>query len=110
MNVENRRSNLEQDLRRMNQEYNEMVRKLSVSEATLEVALKVWYCTGSALICGTDFTQICYAKLSLVEILVENIIQCVCGFLTSPFTNQLTSKSDVSLEISPSKGIMRSVS
>ena len=51
MNVENRRSNLEQDLRRMNQEYNEMVRKLSVSEATLEVALKVWYCTGSALIC-----------------------------------------------------------
>ena len=40
-NADNRRNNLEQDLRRLNQEYNEMVRKLSVAEATLEVALKV---------------------------------------------------------------------
>ena len=45
-NGENRRNSLEQDLRKLNQEYNEMVRKHSVAEATLEVALKV-----SLLVC-----------------------------------------------------------
>lgn len=42
-NSENRRSNLEQDIRRLNQEQNELIRKLSIAEASLDVASKVRY-------------------------------------------------------------------
>ena len=40
-NTENRRVNLEQDLRRQNQDQTDLIRKLSVAEASLEVAQKV---------------------------------------------------------------------
>lgn len=40
-NSENRRSNLEQDIRRLNQEQNDIIRKLSIAEASLDVATKV---------------------------------------------------------------------
>ena len=40
-NSENRRSNLEQDIRRLNQEQNDLIRKLSIAEASLDVAQKV---------------------------------------------------------------------
>ncbi|XP_053377095.1 trichohyalin-like isoform X6 [Mercenaria mercenaria] len=39
-NSENRRSNLEQDIRRLNQEQNDIIRKLSIAEASLDVASK----------------------------------------------------------------------
>ncbi|XP_060576528.1 ankyrin repeat domain-containing protein 26-like isoform X32 [Ruditapes philippinarum] len=39
-NSENRRSNLEQDIRRLNQEQNDIIRKLSIAEASLDVAAK----------------------------------------------------------------------
>ena len=40
-NSENRRSNLEQDIRRLHQEQNDIIRKLSIAEASLDVASKV---------------------------------------------------------------------
>lgn len=38
---ESRRTSLEQDLRRLNQDHTDMIRKLSVAEATLEIANRV---------------------------------------------------------------------